>query len=193
MKIDKAIRQVFVIFYIIHLVKRKNCVEIAREYALRLDALDFRILGIIQGDSNRSTTRLARELQVPVTTVYSKIRRLGKAGIVRGYRASIDPKTLGIGTIAFILASVSYGAQRYHLDRHVAKQVARFPEVQEVHLISGEWDFLIKIRARDVAGVGNFLAEKLRTVKGIDKTITCMVFETAKETTEIDLSSSAVK
>ena len=47
--------------------------------------------------------------------------------------------------------------------------------------------------ARDVAGVGNFLAEKLRTVKGIDKTITCMVFETAKETTEIDLSSSAEK
>jgi DNA-binding Lrp family transcriptional regulator len=71
--------------------------------------------------------------------------------------------------------------------------VARFPEVQEVHLISGEWDFLIKIRAPDVAGVGNFLAEKLRTVKGIDKTITCMVFETAKETTEIDLSTSAGK
>ena len=160
---------------------------------MRLDALDLKILGIIQGDSDRSTTSLARELQVPVTTVYSKIRRLEKAGIIRGYCALIDPKSLGVGTVAFILASGSYGAQRYHLDRHVAKQVARFPEVQEVHLISGEWDFLTKIRAPDVAGVGNFLAEKLRTVKGIDKTITCMVFETAKETTEIDLSSSAGK
>lgn len=160
---------------------------------MRLDALDIKILGLIQGDSNRATTRLARELQVPVTTVYSKIRRLEKAGIIRGYRASIDPTSFGIGTVAFILATVSYGAQRYHLDRHVAKQVARFPEVQEVHLISGEWDFLIKIRAPDVAGVGTFLAEKLRTVKGINKTVTCMVFETAKETAEIDLSSSATK
>ena len=105
----------------------------------------------------------------------------------------IDPKSFGIGTVAFILATVSCGAQRYHLDRHVAKQVARFPEVQEVHLIGGEWDFLIKIRAPDVAGVGAFLVEKLPVVKGIDKTVTCMVFETAKETAEIDLSSSATK
>lgn len=160
---------------------------------MRLDSLDIKILGIIQGDSNRSTTKVARQLEVPVTTVYSKMRRLERAGVIRGYRTSIDPKSLGIGAVAFILATVSYGAQRYHLDRYVAKQVAHFPEVQEVHLVSGEWDFIIKIRAPDVGAVGAFLGEKLRTVKGIDKTITCMVFETTKETTEIDLSSSTGK
>jgi DNA-binding Lrp family transcriptional regulator len=52
--------------------------------------------------------------------------------------------------------------------------------------MSGEWDFLIKIRSKDVQSVGRFLGEKLRTVKGLNKTVTCLVFNTAKETTEIE-------
>jgi len=60
--------------------------------------------------------------------------------------------------------------------------VARFPEVQEVHIITGDWDLLIKVKERDVASVGGFVVDKLRTVRGIEKTLTCMVFEAVKET-----------
>lgn len=57
-----------------------------------------------------------------------------------------------------------------------------FPEVQEVHIITGDWDILIKVKDRDVAAIGRFVVDKLRTVRGIEKIITCMVFDTAKET-----------
>jgi Lrp/AsnC family leucine-responsive transcriptional regulator len=154
---------------------------------LRLDAVDVRVLEMIQRDSKPSTTEIARVLGVPVTTVYSKIRRLEKEGIIQGYRAVLDGKKLGRPVVAFILASVSYGAQRYYMDRLVARQVSKFTEVQEVHLVSGPWDFIIKLRSSDVEAAGRFLAEKLRTVKGIDRTETCLVFETAKETTELEL------
>jgi DNA-binding Lrp family transcriptional regulator len=60
--------------------------------------------------------------------------------------------------------------------------------VQEVHIITGDWDLLIKLRSESVDAVGKFVVDKLRLIKGLEKTLTCMVFETVKETTEIALS-----
>jgi Lrp/AsnC family leucine-responsive transcriptional regulator len=176
-------------FYVI-LAKTRRKVErfmsVLQNSHLKLDSLDLRILDLLQRDCKPSTSQIARFLDAPVTTVYAKIRRLEKIGVIAAYKALIDAKSIGRPAVAFILATSSYGAQRYHLDRSITRQIARFPEVQEVHLISGEWDFLIKIRSKDVQSVGIFLREKLRTVKGVDKTVTCLVFDTAKETTEIE-------
>jgi len=71
--------------------------------------------------------------------------------------------------------------------RDKAAEIAKFPEVQEVHIITGDWDLLIKIRAENVDAIGKFVIDKLRLIKGIEKTLTCMVFETCKETTEIPI------
>jgi DNA-binding Lrp family transcriptional regulator len=71
--------------------------------------------------------------------------------------------------------------------RSIAKEIARFPEVQEVHIITGDWDLLMKVKGKDVDLIGKFVIDRLRAVRGIEKTLTCMVFETCKETTEIDV------
>ena len=62
-----------------------------------------------------------------------------------------------------------------------------FPSCKEVHIITGDWDFLIKVKERDVIAVGNFVVDKLRTVQGISKTLTCMVFDAVKETMDVPL------
>ncbi len=157
---------------------------------MKLDDLDVKILQFLQHDSKPSTSKIARVLHAPVTTVYAKIARLEKTGIISHYRAVLDAKKVGRPVVAFVLVTVSYGPHGYHLEKTVAKQITRFPEVQEVHVMSGEWDFIIKIRLKDVTSVGAFITEKLRSVKGVDKTITCMVFDTPKETTEIGGLSS---
>jgi DNA-binding Lrp family transcriptional regulator len=69
--------------------------------------------------------------------------------------------------------------------RQVAEEIAQFPEVQEVHIITGDWDLLVKLRAENVDAVGRFVVDKLRLIKGLEKTLTCMVFETVKETTSL--------
>ena len=71
--------------------------------------------------------------------------------------------------------------------REVAKEIARLPEVQEVHIITGNWDLLLKVRVRDVEELGKFIVDRLRLVKGVEKTLTCVVLSTEKETTEINL------
>jgi DNA-binding Lrp family transcriptional regulator len=65
------------------------------------------------------------------------------------------------------------------------RSIAKFPEVQEAHIITGDWDILIKVKEKEVAAIGQFVIDKLRLVEGIEKTLTCMVFETEKETTNI--------
>jgi DNA-binding Lrp family transcriptional regulator len=112
-------------------------------------------------------------------------------GVIREYRAIVAPEKLSAGTAAFILASVSYRSKSDDVpvsQRVVAEEIARFPEVQEVHIITGDWDLLVKLRAENVDAIGKFVVDKLRLIKGLEKTLTCMVFETVKETTEVAVS-----
>lgn len=157
---------------------------------MKLDGLDIKILRILQENCKLSAREMASQLDVPITTVYSRIKRLEDLGLIKGYRALLDSKKLGKGATAFILASVAYTHPRRSdiiSQREVAEKVSEFPEVQEVHIISGDWDLLIKIRAEDVDRVGSFVVDKLRTVEGIEKTLTCMVFNTLKEETSINI------
>ena len=155
----------------------------------RLDSKDLRILRMIQDDCRLATREISAKVGLPITTVFARIKRMEKVGIIKGYHAVLDAAKLNCSTTAFVLASFAYqrDGDKTLSQRQVAKEVAQFPEVQEVHIISGDWDIMIKVRASDVESVGKFVVDKLRLVKGIEKTLTCLVFESQKETTSIPL------
>jgi DNA-binding Lrp family transcriptional regulator len=157
---------------------------------LKLDVKDVEILNFLQRDAKVSVKKIARQLRSPMTTVYAKIRRMEEAGIIRGYKAILNASKLGRGTTAFVLASFAYRLPEtlgVLSQRDVARKICRFPEVQEVHIVSGNWDILIKVKAKDVDAVGKFVVDRLRTVEGIEKTLTMLVFGTEKETTDIHI------
>jgi len=156
-----------------------------------LDEKDSAILVLLQKNCRMTAREIARKIDSPITTVFAKIKRMEQQKIIKEYKAVLDSKKLNLGTTAFILASFSYRNGETPLSQRViAEQIAKFPEVQEVHIISGDWDILIKVKERDVHAIGNFVVDKLRTVKGVEKTLTCIVFDTQKETTEIPLPLS---
>jgi len=153
-----------------------------------LDETDIRILRLLQRNSKLSTRELAKDLGSPITTVYAKIRRMEALGVISGYKAILDSKKLDLGTTAFILASFEYrptGQEKVLSQREIAKEIAKLAEVQEVHIISGDWDILVKIKVKDVDAIGRFVVDRLRTVRGIERTLTCVVFDTAKESPEV--------
>jgi len=153
-----------------------------------LDEKDLAILTLLQKNCRMTAREIARKINSPITTVFAKMRRMEHLEVIKEYKAILDSKKLNFGTTAFILASFSYRNGETPLSQRViAEQIAKFPEVQDVHIISGDWDILIKIKEESVDAVGNFVIDKLRTVKGIEKTLTCMVFDTQKETTELTL------
>jgi Lrp/AsnC family transcriptional regulator, leucine-responsive regulatory protein len=155
----------------------------------KLDEKDLAILTLIQDESKLTANQIAKKINSPITTVFAKIKRMETLGIIKQYRAILSPEKLNLGTSAFILAQVSYRTKNDNetsiTQRDVAEEIARFPEVQEVHIIAGDWDLLVKLRAESVDAVGKFVVDKLRSIKGLDKTLTSMVFETVKETTSL--------
>ena len=159
--------------------------------SVKLDEKDLAILSLIQADGKLTAKQIAKKTGVPLTTVFAKTKRMEEQGVIRGFRAIVAPGKLSAGTAAFILASVSYRTKADDTpvsQRAVAEEIAKFPEVQEVHIITGDWDLLIKLRAENVEAIGKFVVDKLRLIKGLEKTLTCMVFETVKETTEVTVS-----
>ncbi len=157
---------------------------------MSVDEKDIEIMRLLQEDAKVSAKEIGRRIGSPITTVYSRIKSLEDAGVIRGYKPILDAAKLGRPTTAFVFASITYrtpGSIEPLDQRAIAREVARFPEVLEVHIITGDWDLLIKVKERDVASVGGFVVDKLRTVRGIEKTLTCMVFDAVKETVDIPL------
>ncbi len=153
-----------------------------------LDKKDVEILKQLQKNCKIAAKEIARKIDSPITTVYAKMRRMEELGIIKQYKAILDSKKLDKGTTAFILASFAYrqgGREKPLSQRDVARQIAAFPEVQEVHIITGGWDILIKVKADHVDTLGKLVMDKLRTVEGIENTLSCVVYETVKETTDV--------
>ena len=155
---------------------------------IKLDEKDIAILKLVQENSKLTANQIAKKIGSPITTVFAKTKRMEELGIIKQYRAILAPEKLNLGTAAFILASVSYRSKSDDTpvsQRIVAEEIARFPEVQEVYIITGDWDLLVKLRDENVNAIGKFVVDKLRLIKGLEKTLTCMVFETVKETTSL--------
>ncbi|MCW4053979.1 MAG: Lrp/AsnC family transcriptional regulator [Candidatus Bathyarchaeota archaeon] len=158
----------------------------------KLDEKDLAILSLIQENSKLTAKQIAKKINAPITTVFAKTKRMEQLGVIKGHRAILAPEKLDSGTAAFLLASVSYRTKADDIptsQRTVAEEISKFSEVQEVHIITGDWDLLLKLRAESVDAIGKFVVDKLRLIKGLEKTLTCMVFETVKETTKINLPS----
>jgi len=150
---------------------------------MKLDEKDKQILRMIQKDAKLTAREIARKINSPITTVFAKIKRMERDGIIKGYATIVDHKMLEKSVTAFIYASFSKG--EHVSQRDVVREIAKLPHVQEVHMITGDWDMIIKIKEKDIDSIGKFVVDHLRTLKGIEKTLTTLVLGTEKESTEV--------
>jgi len=150
-------------------------------------SVDQRILGELQKRGRVSLKEIARKLHIPVSTVHEKVKRLEREGLIKSYHALLNSEALGFGVTSFILVSVDYSSSQKPDQQKLAKKISSLKNVQEVQIISGDWDILVKIKARSVRSAGDFVTKHLRKISGVGKTKTMVVFETVKESTAIDL------
>jgi len=110
--------------------------------------------------------------------ILERIRKLEKCGVIQGYEARVNPKTLGLGLVAFVFVRTEERVGR----TEAAKRLARIPEVQEVHHVAGEDCYLVKVRAADPEALGRLLRSRFGRIKSVRSTRTTIVLETVKET-----------
>jgi DNA-binding Lrp family transcriptional regulator len=144
-----------------------------------IDEKDELIINALRKDSNKPISRLSKEIGIPRATLQDRINKLVKQGVIKRFTVIPDFAKLGRPVAAFVM--VSFHPSPEISQRELARQIASLPEVEEVHLISGEWDILVKIRVKDVESAGSFVIDKIRTMKGVEKTETCVSFECIKE------------
>lgn len=157
---------------------------------MQLSEKDIKLLELLQKNCKAALKDISRELNSPVTTVYEKIKRFEKEGIIKKYTAVLDGKKLDKSLTVFVFVTIKYhfaDEQKPLSQRDIAKKISQIPNVQEVHIITGDWDLLLKIKGKDMEEISSFVIDKLRAIKGIDRTFTSSCLEVVKEGTELSL------
>ncbi|NVK85097.1 MAG: Lrp/AsnC family transcriptional regulator [Cytophagia bacterium] len=132
---------------------------------LKLDAVDIKILEILQGDARITTKALADQLNLSTTPVFERVKRLERDGLIKKYVALVDNKKLGLRLIAFISISLTKHSRSY-LEKFV-NEVSQYPEVMECYHIAGNYDFLLKIVVKNMEVYETFILNKLSTIANL--------------------------
>ena len=140
---------------------------------------DRRLIEELRRDGRATLTSLSGRLGVPRVTLHDRMARLKREGVIRRFTVVTDPALEGLGTAAFVL--VSFERNGKVTQRTVAEAAGRLPGVQEVHVIAGEWDMLLKVRGESLEAIGRLVVEKLREVPGVASTVTLPCFFTVKD------------
>lgn len=142
----------------------------------KIDALDVKILKALQSDGRISITDLSQRVNLSKTPCAERVRRLEKAGYINGYRATLNPMKLGLPYVAFV--QVTLDQTRTDVLDAFNAAVAGIPEVEACHMIAGGFDYLIKVRARDMEHYRALLGDRLGALPGVSQTHTYPVMET---------------
>jgi DNA-binding Lrp family transcriptional regulator len=140
-----------------------------------MDEKDREILGELMADGKAKIKLLSRRLGLPMSTVHHRILRMEKDGVIKRYAAIPDYRKVGLPIAAYIFISVDYA--KIDSQESVALEIKKLPNVLDVSIVSGEIDIVAKIRARDVDDLGESVIRKLRTIKGIAKTVTAVAMK----------------
>jgi Lrp/AsnC family leucine-responsive transcriptional regulator len=150
-----------------------------------LDHIDLKILRILQAQGRSRLADIAEQVALSAPAVMERVKKLEANGIIKAYTAVLDGKTVGKDVTAFI--GVSVGNQR-DIDRFAA-QMLRYTDVLECHHVTGDESFILKVKARNTGALEKLLGQ-IRSVEGVNRTITKVVLSTAKESQMLELEDS---
>lgn len=131
----------------------------------KLDAIDCKILEVLQQDGRISNVDLATAVQLSAPQCFRRVRALEERGVVRGYRALVNPEALGLGVTAFVSLSIESSA--FGRVREIEQLLREMPELLELHMMSGDADYLLKLVARDLKQLGSLLTDRLMQIEGV--------------------------
>lgn len=142
----------------------------------RLSTNDARILEILQRDGRRPYADLGAEVGMSGPSAHERVKKLEARGAIRGYAAIVDPESVGLGILAFTWITQAPGTAATDL----TDDLAAIPEIEECHHITGEADYLIKVRARDTRDLERILRQ-VQATRHVFTTETDVVYSSGFE------------
>jgi len=163
-----------------------------RTHAVReLDRIDNKILSILQQDARIPITELAEQVGLSVTPCGERVKRLEKEGVILGYHARLDPHALGLSLLVFVELKLS--TKSGTIFNKFKQEILKLPTVLECHLVSGDFDYLIKARITQMTDYRTLLGDILLTLPGAQESRSYIVMEEVKEGFALPLDESQTK
>ncbi|WP_345151203.1 Lrp/AsnC family transcriptional regulator [Arthrobacter ginkgonis] len=142
-----------------------------------IDAIDREILRHVQKDGRITATALAAEVGLTVAPCHRRLKELESSGVIQGYRAVVDAAKVGLAFEAMVFVTLR---DRQHMLRF-EEEVAVIPQVVEAVRLFGEPDFLLRVRAADLAAYQRFYDEVLVGLPGVEKLTSTIVMKNVKD------------
>ncbi|MFT5846803.1 MAG: Lrp/AsnC family leucine-responsive transcriptional regulator [Psychroserpens sp.] len=152
---------------------------------IQLDTIDKKLLHFLQIDSKQTNKELSGKLNLSVTAVYERIKKLERAQIISGYVALIDKKSVDKSFVAFCSIKLLQHTQDFVVK--FEKEVTKLDEVLECYHISGDYDYLLKVIVADIDEFREFMVKKLTTISHIGSTHSAFMISEVKHTTAISV------
>jgi len=149
------------------------------------DAIDRKILSLLQQDGRKSIAELAEAVGLSPSPCLRRVRLLEEAGVISRYVAVLDQKSVGLPVSVFV--SIKLESQREEALDKFAKAIARWPEVLECYLMTGPRDYLLRVVVADLSAYERFLKEKLTRLNGIGSIESSFALEQVKYTNVLPL------
>ncbi len=152
---------------------------------MKLDAIDRKLLNYLQEDCKQTNKELSSKLNLSVTAVYERIKKLEREGVVKQYVSLLNKEKVDRGFLVFCQIKLERHAKEFLTI--FEKEVTKLDEVLECFHVSGDYDYLLKVIVKDMPHFRSFMVTKLTTLKHIGSTHTSFIISEVKNTTAIPL------
>ncbi|KGM53122.1 AsnC family transcriptional regulator [Lysobacter daejeonensis GH1-9] len=154
--------------------------------ARELDRIDRHILRILQEEGRISFTELGERVGLSTTPCTERVRRLERDGVITGYHARLDPQHVKATLLVFVEISLAYKSG--DIFEEFRRAALRLPNVLECHLVSGDFDYLLKARISEMASYRKLLGSTLLTMPHVRESKSYIVMEEIKETLSLPIA-----
>jgi Lrp/AsnC family leucine-responsive transcriptional regulator len=144
-----------------------------------LDRIDRKILDVLQREGRISMTELAQQIGLSTSPCSDRVKRLERDGVITGYHAKLNPKHLGKTLLVFV--EITLAAKSEEVFDKVRKELLHVPEIQECHLVSGSFDYLVKARLGGMDEYRRLLGNILKKLPVAAQSHSYVVMEEVKE------------
>ncbi len=152
---------------------------------MTLDTIDKKLIQLLQNNSKQTTKQLSLQLNLSVTAVYERIKKLEKEQVIKQYVALINKNKIGKSFLVFCHIKLIQHTKEYVTT--FEKEISKLTEVSECFHVSGDYDYILKIYVKDMAAYRDFMVTKLTAIKHIGSTHSIFTIGEVKNTTAIDL------
>jgi len=144
-----------------------------------LDRMDRKILDILQRDGRISMTDLAQQIGLSTSPCSERVKRMERAGVITGYHARVSPQALGKSLLVFV--EITLSSKSAEVFDKVREELLHVPDVQECHLVSGSFDYLVKARLGGMDEYRSLLGDVLKKLPVTAQSHSYVVMEEVKE------------